>query len=208
MQFFNKVQSLCQERGISVTALALALGFSKGTPTNWKTLKKPPRAENVKKIADYFGVPPSYFSEEEAEESLFDRIPGAFRPTFRRVPILGKAGCGQPIYSPEENEYALLGDGLKADFALEAKGDSMTGAQIQDGDIVYFLCADMVDNGRIAAVSVDGEVTLKRVYYYREENKLLLMAENPAYPPLVYIGEELSQIRILGLAVAHLSRIR
>ena len=34
MQFFNKVQSLCQERGISVTALALALGFSKGTPTN------------------------------------------------------------------------------------------------------------------------------------------------------------------------------
>ena len=92
MQFFNKVQSLCQERGISVTALALALGFSKGTPTNWKTMKKPPRAENVKKIADYFGVPPSYFSEDEAEESLFDRIPGAFRPTFRRVPILGKAG--------------------------------------------------------------------------------------------------------------------
>ena len=42
----------------------------------------------------------------------------------------------------------------------------------------------------------------------QEENKLLLMAENPAYPPLVYIGEELSQIRILGLAVAHLSRIR
>lgn len=63
MTFYDRVNDLCRERGISITALAMALGFSKGTPSNWKTMTKPPRAENVKKIADYFGVPVSYFSE-------------------------------------------------------------------------------------------------------------------------------------------------
>ena len=63
MTFYDKVNDLCKEHGISITSLALALGFSKGTPTNWKTMTKPPRAENVKKVADYFGVPTSYFNE-------------------------------------------------------------------------------------------------------------------------------------------------
>lgn len=63
MIFYEKVNELCKEKGISITTLALELGFSKGTPTNWKTMTKPPRAENVKKISDYFGVPVSYFNE-------------------------------------------------------------------------------------------------------------------------------------------------
>ena len=56
MTFYDRVNELCREHGISITALALALGFSKGTPSNWKTMTKPPRAENVKKVAEYFGV--------------------------------------------------------------------------------------------------------------------------------------------------------
>ena len=64
MRFYERVNELCIKRGISITALAMELGFSKGTPTNWKTMTKPPRAENVKKIADFFGVTPAYFTEE------------------------------------------------------------------------------------------------------------------------------------------------
>lgn len=64
MRFYERVNELCIKRGISITALAIELGFSKGTPTNWKTMTKPPRAENVKKIADFFGVSPAYFTEE------------------------------------------------------------------------------------------------------------------------------------------------
>ena len=64
MRFYEKVNELCIKKGLSITALAMELGFSKGTPTNWKTMTKPPRAENVKKIADYFGVSPAYFTDE------------------------------------------------------------------------------------------------------------------------------------------------
>ena len=65
----------------------------------------------------------------------------------------------------------------------------------------------MVDNGDIAAVIIDNEATLKRVYYYPEKNKLMLVAENPAFEPLVYINEELNYIRILGKAVYFMSAL-
>ena len=71
-----------------------------------------------------------------------------------------------------------------------------------DGDIVFIREQPMVNNGEIAAVIIDDEATLKRVYYYPEKQKLMLVPENTKYEPLVYIGEELEQIRILGLAVA------
>ena len=96
---------------------------------------------------------------------------------------------------------------INADFCLTAKGDSMINARIQDGDIVFIKEMPMVDNGEIAAVIIDDEATLKRVYYYPEKNKLVLQAENPKYEPWVYVNEELNEIRILGKAVYFMSNL-
>ena len=127
----------------------------------------------------------------------------------KKVPMLGHIACGKPIFADENrNEYVLADGDIKADFCLTCNGDSMTGARINDGDIVFIRQADMVDNGEIAAVIIEDEATLKRIYYYPEKNKLILNAENPKYEPLVYIGEELDHIHILGRAVAFQSVIR
>jgi len=45
------------------------------------------------------------------------------------------------------------------------------------------------------------------VYYYPDKNKLVLNPENPRYEPLVYLKEELEQIRILGRAVYFMSAL-
>ncbi len=92
-------------------------------------------------------------------------------------------------------------DDLDVDFCLRAAGDSMIGARIYDGDIVFVRKQSSVDNGEIAAVLIDDEATLKRVYYYPDKNKLVLSPENPKYEPFVYIGEELDEVRILGKVV-------
>ena len=55
----------------------------------------------------------------------------------------------------------------------------MTGARIYDGDIVFIRSQSSVDNGEIAAVIINDEATLKRVYFYPEEGKLILSPENP-----------------------------
>ena len=128
---------------------------------------------------------------------------------MRRIPLLGRIACGQPIYAEEEHgTYLAVDEGLDADFCLYACGDSMTGARIYDGDLVLVKKQESVDNGEIAAVVVEGEATLKRVYYYPDRQKLILTPENPKYEPLVYIGAELDRIQILGKAVAFQSRLR
>ena len=63
MTFYEKVNALCLERGTSITAVAVELGYSQSAPTTWKNSKGLPRANTIKKVADYFGVPVSYFTD-------------------------------------------------------------------------------------------------------------------------------------------------
>ena len=88
------------------------------------------------------------------------------------------------------------GTATRAEIAGETQISSTT---------VRSLLAEMMENGEIAAVIIDDEATLKRVYYDREHARLQLVPENPAYSPLVYVGEELDNIRILGKAVGFMS---
>ena len=59
------------------------------------------------------------------------------------------------------------------------------------------------ENGEIAAVLVDDEATLKRVYL--NDNTLTLVACNSKYQPFVFTGEQLDKIIILGKAVGFTS---
>lgn len=132
-------------------------------------------------------------------------------PKTRKVPRLGTIACGEPILAQENIEnYDKAPEGVNCDFTLKCKGDSMTGARIHDGDIVYIRLQEEVENGEIAAVLVDdvGEsnATLKRVYLY--ENQIVLQAENPKYSPWVYTGKDMNKVRIIGKAVAFLSEVR
>ena len=126
----------------------------------------------------------------------------------KRLPLLGSIACGEPVFASEEWEgWVEASDDLNADFCLKAKGDSMINARIYDGDIVFIRKQSMVKNGQIAAVLIDNEATLKRMYYDHENNIVQLVAENPSFPPLVYAGEKLNEIRVLGLAVAFQSTL-
>ena len=122
--------------------------------------------------------------------------------------IIGQIACGAPIFAQESIEgYASTCYGIEADFCLFAKGDSMINARIYDGDLVFIKKQSMVENGEIAVVLIDDSATLKRVYYYPDQNKLILNPENPKYEPLVYVGNELEQVQILGKAVSFSSRL-
>lgn len=125
----------------------------------------------------------------------------------KKLPLLGSIACGSPIFAEENiEEYLVCPPNVNADFCLYCKGDSMIGARINDGDIVYIHTQSDVDNGEIAAVLIEDEATLKRVYKYND--KLVLKPENSEYEPFVYVGEEMSRIKILGKAVAFLSAVR
>ncbi len=201
----NKLKSLRKARRMTQDELAVALGTSKQTIHRYENgiiTNIPP--EKVEKLASALGTTPSELMGWEA-----DVLPdGAMPISTKKLPILGEIACGNPIFANEEHESFIAADGgLKADFCLVAHGDSMIGARIYDGDIIFIRSQAGVDNGEIAAVIIDDEATLKRVYYYPDEEKLILSPENPRYAPLVYIGEELADIKIIGKAVAFQSTI-
>lgn len=128
-------------------------------------------------------------------------------PKTKKVPLLGNIACGEPILAEENIEdFIRLDKDIPADFALRCKGDSMINARIFDGDIVYIRQQPDVENGEIAAVLINNEATLKRVYKY--PHRVELRAENPTVKPFEYVDEEINSIRILGKAVAFTSTVR
>lgn len=129
-------------------------------------------------------------------------------PTMRKIPLVGTIACGTPTLAIENIEEEVdIPEQIHADFALRCKGDSMIGAEIYDGDIVYIRQQETVLNGQIAAVLIDDEATLKRFYYDESSGVVSLMAANSAIGPLIYQGETLNHIRVLGLAVGLTRRI-
>lgn len=128
-------------------------------------------------------------------------------PSTKEIPLLGTIACGEPIMATENIDmYIKVDERIPADFALKCKGDSMINARIFDGDVVYIRQQPDVDDGEIAAVLIGEEATLKKVHKY--PNKLVLSPCNPMYDDLIYLNEQLEEIRIIGKAVAFTSLIR
>lgn len=206
----EKIKNLRIRCGITQEELAFAAGTKKQTIHKYETgiISNIP-ASKIKAIADKLGTTPAYLMGWEDTADSFSGHPDIFPISYKKFRVLGEIACGEPIYADEDRETVILANSnIDADFCLYAKGDSMTGARIMDGDIVFIKQCSMVQNGEIAAVIIDDEATLKRVYYYPDKNKIVLNAENPKYEPFVYIGEELDSIRILGKAVAFQSAVR
>ncbi len=128
-------------------------------------------------------------------------------PGTYTLPLVGTIACGHPILAVEDaDEVVEVPEHVHADFALRCKGDSMIEARIYDGDIVYIRIQPEVESGQIAAVRIGEEATLKKVRVYPD--MVILEPANQAFEPLVYRGEELNDIEILGKAVAFTSAIR
>lgn len=208
--FSDTLKRLRENAGLSQEELANALGISKSTVGMYEQGKRMPNTNTVlKSIATYFGVTIDYlvgYSSSAITDDITDRF--NLRPVIKKsFPMLGKIACGKPIMCDEECETYIEASGdIDADFCVTAQGDSMINARITDGDIVFVRQQEMVENGEIAVIIVnDEEVTLKRFFYYPEQNQVVLQPENPTYRPMVYMNEELSHIRVLGKAVAFMS---
>ena len=212
--FKERLTEALQARHMRAAELARRTGLSKARISQYVNGKFVPKPEALLDIAEVLGVSELWLlgktDDMTPAPSLTIPCPENLSPLrLRRYPVLGEIACGRPILAVEDPDagYVTAAD-TTADFCLTAKGDSMIGARIFDGDEVFIQQTDVVENGEIAAVVVEGEATLKRVYYYPEEQKLVLKAENPDYDPLVFIGPDLETVHILGRAVAFQSKLR
>ncbi|MBL8965428.1 MAG: transcriptional repressor LexA [Spirochaetaceae bacterium] len=111
------------------------------------------------------------------------------------LPLLGIVAAGKPLLAEENfsGTVPVPADMVRAAdcFALSVRGDSMKDAGIFHGDIAIIEERQSADNGEIVVAMIDDAVTLKR--FFRENNRVKLVAENPAYSP-IYTQD----VRIVG----------
>jgi repressor LexA len=205
----EKIKKLRKEKRMTLEALAAAVGTSKQTIHRYESgaISNIPH-DKIEALAKALDTSPAELMGWDNKPQL-PPYSNIMPITKRSLPMLGGISCGQPVLANEEHEcFVSLIDAPLADFCLRAEGDSMEGAGIYDGDIVMIRAQSSVDNGAVAAVIINDEATLKRVYYYPDDKKLVLSPENNKYAPLVYIGDQLKEIKILGQAIAYQSRVR
>lgn len=207
MQIGERIKRRREELGLSADQVADSIGKNRATVYRYESndIKNFP-IEILIPLAEVLRTTPAYLMGWDGDTGVMPEniIP---MPEMRKIPLIGSIACGAPILAEEHiEEYINIPKHIHADFALTCKGDSMINARVFDGDVVYIRQQDTVENGEIAAVLIEGEATLKRVRLHPD--RIILEPENPLYDPLVYRGEEMNTVRILGKAVAFTSAIR
>lgn len=197
-----KQSDLCRKTGIPKSAMSQ---YIKGSFE--------PKQDRIYKIAEALGVSEAWlmgFDVPMKKTLGGDSIPIGFSPipSTSKRPRLGVISCGDPIDTPENFDgYDDVPDIFDCDFTLVCEGDSMIGARICDGDIVYIKQQPTIENGQIAAVLIDGEEKLLKRVYITEES-IILQAENPAYSPRSYHREDMNRVSIIGKVVGFTSMVK
>jgi len=208
--FGDRLSELRQENNLTIEEFIRYLkekfpdiSLDKSTVSKYENnIHTPKRFTIVEAIADFFGVSISYLMGR-SDNRYGDDVDGT-----KKIPILGTIAAGIPIMAQEDIlGYEVVPQNFHANFCLKVKGDSMVGARILDGDIVYVRQQPQVENGEIAAVIIDGQdATLKR--FYKTHGKVTLRAENPNYSDIVFTTKDMKDVKILGKAVFFKSEVR
>jgi repressor LexA len=178
----EKLRELRKIEGWTQEEVAKRIGVSKQTYSHYENEKRKPSLDTIKELAAVYSVKlDDIFTENENNNEVYQVSPTT------ELPIVGRISCGNGIIAYEDIEgyeptpQTWLNGGKY--FYLRAKGNSMTGARINDGDLLLIRQQEDVEDGEIAAVYVDGEAKLKRVF--KRDGNLILQSENTKYPPQI-----------------------
>lgn len=181
MKFSEQLSWFMERNGYTVSDIAKAAGVSRQAVMGWKEGARP-TTDKVLKLADYFGIDPETFG-----------VRNPYRNEANSVPIVGNIRAGYPVESFDtEQGYVTTNIKNTGDlFALRVVGDSML-PLVMDGD--FIICNRNIDqtNGKICAVTIDNESTLKRVKV--DSTGVTLIPTNPMYPELHYSPKKAEEL--------------
>lgn len=208
--FASRLSQALEARGMKAADLSKKTKVAEGTISCYINGRYEAKQNRVQVFAEALDVNPAWLmgydvpmeAERSQPASAPRPIPKGFEPMpkMKKIPLVGSIACGTPILAQQNIEKIVdVPENIRCDFSLTCHGDSMVDAGIHDKDVVYIRIQPEVENGEIAAVRIDGEATLKRVYY--NPGTLTLMPANPAYAPMIYTGSQLEEVHIEGKAV-------
>ena len=134
--------------------------------------------------------------------------PAASNPAICELPLLRhRISAGFPSPADEYIEKGLdlntyLVRNKTATFFFRVSGDSMTGANIHDGDMLIVDRSIEPRHRHIVLAVINNEYTVKRLY--NQNGVIELHAENSLYPPIRFRENE--ELQVWGVVVGAVSR--
>ena len=214
-EFRDRLDEAMRIRAMTAAELARTSKVNEGAISQYRAGKYKASQRSLDKLARALQVSIPWLMGadvpmEESDSQRSTSLPSNVQPmpTMQQIPRIGMIACGDPLLAQQNIEgYDNVPEYVKCDFTLVCRGDSMINARIFDGDIVCIREQPAVENGEIAAVLIDSEeATLKRVKIF--DDHIVLEPENPMYKPLVFWGEEMNNVRILGKATHFISALK
>lgn len=200
-----RLREIREESGINQKEFAEMFGANQTTYNRYESgnIKTMP-ADLIGDISKKYDINPAWLMGYDDVDKY--TIHKKANQNTKRLSVLGRIAAGVPISAQEDLiDYEYVPETIKADFCLKVQGDSMMGARILDGDLVYIRQQQDVETGEIAAVLINGEeATLKRVY--KLNGTIVLRSENPNYPEQIYGKKD--NVTILGKAIFFKSEVR
>lgn len=201
MKVGERIKQRRKQIGMSADDLAVKIGKSPATIYRYENGDiKALDSDAILPVADAIGVTPGYLMGWEDDPQP---LPHAVRPIsdlhHQRVPLIGEAAAGAPIYAPEDLGV-YVDSPVNADAAITVRGDSMEPTYL-DGDLLYIKCVPDVPEGAVAVVFLDDEATVKHVY--KRPTGLTLIGDNRASPPVMAEYADYDKIRVFGVPVGY-----
>lgn len=206
MTLGDRIRSRREELRMSQEELATRLGYkSRSTIAKIESGENDLTQSKIVAFAEALSTTARWLLDYDDSDTTLP--PGAHRPQFKKVPMLGYAAAGQPLEDlNQDTPYYDVDNKYDVDFCITIRGDSMINAGINDGDIIFIKSMPEVPNGKIACVEIDNEkVCLKR--FYKSADGIMLVSENPKYAPIQLTRFNCQSVKILGLAVLRQSEI-
>lgn len=202
-KFAERLMQLMADNNDTIYSLADFLHLSPSAISRYTSASMTPKTLTIEAISTKYKVNPVWLMGANVEKYL-ELEP---EKLSKRIPIVGTIAAGLPILAQQNIEgYEYVPDNINVDFCLRVKGDSMINARILDRDLVFIRRQSDVETGEIAAVMIDGEATLKRVY--KINGTVILRPENPNYQEQVFSKKDMKEVVILGKAIRYISKVR
>lgn len=207
MGFSNNIRFLRKQRNLTQEELAEMVGYKSFTTIQkWETGDSEPNMGVLRQLADIFHLSISELMETDLESKATSRpLPSnIILPSAHKLPVMGTICAGDGVVCEDDYQGTfIVGIDVKADYCLKVHGDSMIGANIYDGDIVFISKSyDFVQDQIYAIERLDyNEASLKRVT--QDGDTLILNPCNPEYHAMVTDYEE---VRIIGRCVGVLHK--
>lgn len=207
----NKLRSEREKKGYSLEYVAERMNLTKKTIQRYETAESRMSMQTLNQLCNILNIKADSllahfvfdFSEDPSKNDYVTTEYLRGRQSVSSYPLYSHVSCGSASFVDENIEdYINLPDSLlkpnKEYFCQYAKGDSMIGENINEGDLIVFERVSTLDNGKIGCFCVDhNEATCKKYYHDNNTGIVTLQASNPNYEPIIVTVDAMN-FRILG----------